>query len=274
MRIYSLLILGLLFTVLSCKKVEEEVAEANTVMAVDNNRAETESQMILSMSKGGMDRRLSAKTTLDTLAIPPCATETLDTLSNPKRYVIDYGSTNCACWDGKNRRGRLISTWTGSPHDSLNVITTVADSFYLNNVWYEFTQEYTNLGLVRFAVEYHPYFRQKVTKCIVHAPDGTINWTCDRYIEHSRGYLTPRIFQDDEFIIRGSSQGTATKGQNFYAQVLKPLISRYDCRYYQAGSVELKTDVAPTQRIEYGDGACDDKADVYQLGKAFPIKLR
>jgi len=266
-------ILVLLF-MLACKKEEDIVAidsDAEMLTAIDHQRGESESNMIFTMSKGGLDRRLSAKNSgIDSLDLPACATEFLDTLSMPRVYEVDYGNQNCLCWDGKNRRGKIRITWTGNVRDSGTVITTSADSFYLNNIFWSYTHKETNIGRSPMG---HPMKLIEVTECKIFGNDGMVEYTSSRTREHTKGRETPMFLGDDEFLIRGTSQGKDRNGNTFSTQILKPLKFNNDCRFFSAGSLELKRNNKDIRRIEFGHGACDNEAMLYIGGIAYPIKL-
>lgn len=276
MKIYPLYLLILIvFTISACKK-KETVTEtidstAELMTAIDQSRGEGESNMIQTMSKGGLDRRLSAKTSgLDSLDIPDCATETFDTLSVPRVYEIDFGTVDCPCWDGKNRRGKIRTTWTGGISDSGTVITTTAIDFYLNNVAWNYTHIERNIGLSPLG---HPMRQVEVTDCKIFGADGTVEYYANRTIEHTKGRNTPDNLSDDEFLIRGETNGKDRKGNSFSSIILKPLKFNNDCRFISAGSIEL-TRNQEKRRLEYGEGVCDNKAKMYIKGDAFDYELR
>lgn len=259
----------------ACKK-EETVADsidstAELMTAIDQSRGEGESNMIQTMSKGGLDRRLSAKTSgLDSLVIPDCATETLDTTSVPRVYEINFGTVDCPCWDGKNRRGKLRTTWTGDVRDSGTVITTTAIDFYLNNVAWVYTHKESNIGLSPLG---HPMRQVEVTDCKILGADGTVEYYAKRTIEHTKGRNTPDNLGDDEFLIRGETNGKDRKGNTFSSLILKPLKFNNDCKFISAGSIELIRN-QEKRRLEYGDGICDNKAKMYIRGEVFDYELR
>jgi hypothetical protein len=267
------LAVALFFT--ACKKDEvvEDTSDsaAELITAVDQSRGEGESNMIQTMSKGGLDRRLSAKNSgLDSLVIPDCATETLDTTSAIRSYEIDFGTTNCLCWDGKNRRGKLRTTWSGAISDSATVITTTAIDFYLNNVAWIYTHRESNIGLSPLG---HPMRQVEVTECKILGGDGTVEYYANRTLEHTKGRNTPAYMADDEFLIRGETRGKDRKGNDFSSLILKPLKFNNDCKFISAGSIEFKRN-QELRRLEYGDGACDNKAMIYIRGVGYSYELR
>ena len=53
--------------------------------------------------------------------------------SNPDTLIINYGPNNRPYLNSILRRGKIIVTYTEKYHDSLAVITTTFDNYYVNN---------------------------------------------------------------------------------------------------------------------------------------------
>ena len=69
-------------------------------------------------------------------------TSDLDTI------IVDFGDgypDDCLKY-GKERRGKIIITYTGKYRDSLSVITTTFDQYYVNNNWIQGERIVTNNG--------------------------------------------------------------------------------------------------------------------------------
>jgi hypothetical protein len=276
-KFYYTLILASFLVFVACKKEKETTNSINStdelITATDNNRGETESNTIFTMSKGGWDRRLGAKTNgTDTFDVPSCAVETLDTLSNPKKYIIDFGQTGCECFDGKTRKGRLILTWTGNPWDSLSQKQIIADSFFINNVRWTYQHRETNLG--RKPPMGHPVMRVEVLDCKIMGADGVVDFKSDRTQELVRGHETPMIFSDDEFMVKGATNGSDRKGNVFSTIITQPLKFRPDCRYFTSGKVELRRNNSEVRTLDYGSGNCDNEATMIIQGKSYPFTLK
>lgn len=276
-KFYFPFILASLLAIAACKKEEETTESVNSdaelITATDNNRGETESNTIFTMSKGGLDRRLGAKTNgTDTFDVPSCAIETLDTLSNPKKYIIDFGQAGCQCFDGKTRKGRLILTWTGNPWDSLSYRQIIADSFFINNVRWSYQHRETNLG--RKPPMGHPVMRVEVLDCKIYGADGVVDFKSDRTQELVRGHESPTIFSDDEFMVKGATNGTDRNGNVFTTIITQPLKFRPDCRYFSSGKMELRRNGSEVRTLDYGSGSCDNQATMIIQGKSFPFTLK
>jgi|GEM_PF-6826350 len=258
-----------------CKK-EEVVAyfidsDAQFTTAVNQSRVEGESNMIQTMSKGGLDWRLSVKKSdLDSLLIPDCATETLDTTSVLLRYQVDFDTTNCLCWDGKNRREKLRTIGSGAVRDSATIITTTAINFYLNNAAWVYMHKESNLGLSPLG---QPTRQVEVTECKILGRNGTVEYYANRTLDHTKGRNSPAYIADNEFLFRGETRVKDRKGNKVSSQILAPLTYNSACKFISAGSIEFKRNQEQRGQ-EYGDVACDNKAKIYIHGVGYSYQLR
>jgi hypothetical protein len=57
---------------------------------------------------------------------------TLDTVNSMKTVTVDYGTSNCDCNDGKTRRGKIVTTFSGQYLAPGTVITHTPVDYYVN----------------------------------------------------------------------------------------------------------------------------------------------
>ena len=100
-----------------------------------------------------------------------------------------------------------------------------------------------------------------------------MDWTSVRNREWFKGANTPLNWEDDEYVITGSSSGSNFEGNSFIASITHGLHVN-SCRYITEGIFELTPSGKPTRTFDYGDGICDDNATLTINGKSFQIKLR
>ena len=72
---------------------------------------------------------------------------TIDTIASIKTVTVDYGSSNCDCNDGKTRRGKIITTFTGFYHAQGTIITHTPVDYYVNDIKIEGIKTVENMGL-------------------------------------------------------------------------------------------------------------------------------
>jgi hypothetical protein len=198
-----------------------------------------------------------------------CVTATVDSAN--KTVTVEFGKnadgtySNCLCNDGRNRRGKLIVTYTGGHYkDSGSVKTISFVDFYRNDNHLEGTRVVTNLGR-NASGHYHwsvVESNMKITRV-----DGKFHtWISTRDREMLAGYDT-YVWSDDEYQLTGSASGVNQNNISYTAEITTPLHRLMSCKYIDKGVIEFSNDKGATRVIDYGDGSCDATATVTVTGK-------
>lgn len=202
-----------------------------------------------------------------------CFTITLDTISMPHTALIDFGSSNCLCNDGKYRRGIIHVSFTGRYRDAGTVITITTEDYFVNDNEVIGTHTVTNMGLNGLG---NIYYSVSVTGQIVLSGNaGTISWTSERTREWIAGSSTPE-FSDDVYSITGSGSGTSVQGTDISISITEPLIRKLEpgCRsHFISGTVEIQPEDKPLRILDFGNGECDNIATVTINGNTYTITL-
>ncbi len=265
----SLLALSLAtaFIFMACNRRDKD-KDSDTSLAADHALSENVYHDAVNMADEASDKstgdHLSSYKTASN-----CATVTHDTLSTPKSITIDFGAVNCLCNDGKNRRGKILITYTGHYRDSGSVHNIAFDNFYVNDNHIMGTKTVTNMGKNSAN---QSYFSIQVNGLIVKAiTNDTISWTSNRVRTWIQGESTP-VRLDDVYQITGSASGT--KGGNSYtATIIQPLVKAVDCDYISAGVQTIQVAGKLPRSIDYGNGSCDNTAQVTIGSNVFTITL-
>lgn len=265
------IILGAIITlsVSSCRK-ETEV-DRDTSTASDNSTAEmifNEVKNITDAAAGGTLSNTGYRSAWDTISTG-CATIIHDTTTNPRTLSIDYGSTNCLCADGKNRRGKIMVSYTGPYRQAGTVITHTFNNYYVNDNQVLGTKTVTNMGTNTAG---NLYYNIDVNGQINKASGGTISWTSQRVREWIQGSSTMNIL-DDIYLITGSGSGTSANGNSFTVQITNPLRVELICPRIVSGTIVVTPSNKPARTLDYGSGACDANATVTINGNTYPITL-
>jgi len=186
-----------------------------------------------------------------------CATVT----KSGTTITVDFGSANCLCSDGRNRRGKIIINYTGAYGDSASVHTITFDNYYQNDNKVEGTKTVTNMGHNSAG---QPYFNVTVNGTITKTDGTTIvtNWT--RVRTWTAGYGTPLVWSDDVYKITGSGTITRPAGVvNVSIATATPLEIHGDCKWIEAGSITYTLPTGVTRTLNYGaTPVCDADATV------------
>lgn len=193
---------------------------------------------------------------------------TIDTTSSPKSVTIDWGATNCDCLDGKQRRGKLVTTFTGQYHNPGTVITHTPVDYYVNDNHIEGTRSVTNMGVNS---NNHPYFNIEINGVVTLTNGEVYTYESSRVRTWSVGYDTPFNYWDDEYDITGDAEASSTLGNGYVAEIVTALHVKVGCAYIMSGVLDFTPTNKPTRTINYGDGACDANFTVTINGQTYTV---
>lgn len=215
------------------------------------------------------------KSTLKSIAadvspISSCLRFYFDFNSSPNKLVLDFGTENCFCEDGLNRRGKILITYDAGYADSLATLNTTFDGYYVNNNQVTGSRTLSYKGHNQ---DKHPNWTVTINGSIILANNGgTINYQATHNTAMIEGEST-MDYKDNVFSTTGSASGTTPAGQAFSALVTTPLISTMKCNNFVKGVVELTPAGEPKRTLNYGEGDCDNKASLTVNGITFDVTL-
>lgn len=264
-----------LLVVNACKKDEKD-DDDDTSFASDNAIMQSTFDQPQSMadqaaSSGSLQTFIA---TGDVNLLGVCANITNDTVN--RVLTIDFGTTNCLCYDGRLRRGKIMVNYTGRYRDSGTVITFAFDNYAVNDyiVANNSTKVVTNMGT---KTNSHPWFTIYENGSIIKPNNGgTITWVSNREREWIAGYNTKIIWFDDEYLITGTSSGITASGLAYTMTITTPVHIKLGCHFNVpvAGIVDITRAGKDPFTLDYGNGSCDNDATVLYRNKTYPITLR
>lgn len=260
-NILPLMLVACLVTLSACKKDRDDLND--TTIASDNEQSETFSNDVMNIADnaaktGSAGVRNSTDQEMFE-ALGQCASITHDTIANPRVLIIDFGASNCLCADGRNRRGKIIVTYTGRYFEAGAVKTMNFENFYRNDNKLEGTRIITNNGLNTQGKMSWTINAQamKITKT-----NGKAHtWNSVRTRTMLAGNDTP-AWTDDVYEITGNASGVNANGINYTASITKPLHRAMSCRWIDSGIIEITPEGRSTRKVDFGTGNCDDQATV------------
>lgn len=273
------------FTVLAAAAVlfagcRREDEDTDTSIAADNALAESiYSDVMNIVDEAGIsgtvsNYRLGDPNTGSVLST--CATVTLAAVNSADAdtITIDFGTANCACNDGRNRRGQIIVEYSGAYRDSASVHTVTFNNYYVNDNQVLGTQTVTNLG--HNAAGNLVYSIDVAGNIHLANNAGTVWWYSQRQREWTAGESTA-LWSDDMYSITGTANGMSADGQNYTVNITSPLIRNMavGCRrHFTQGTMTVTPGARPVRTIDFGSGACDDLATVTINNRTYTIHLR
>lgn len=193
---------------------------------------------------------------------------TIDTTSSPKSVTVDYGSSNCTCNDGKTRRGKIVTTFTGQYIAPGTIITHTPVDYYVNDIKYEGTKTVQNMGLNSNS---QPYFNVQIDGTATLESGEVVDYTSTRVRTWTTGFNTLLNRFDDEYDITGTSEATFSSGEGYIGNTTSPIHIKVGCGFPVSGTLEITPTGKPVRQINYGDGTCDYSFTVTVSGYTFTI---
>lgn len=205
-----------------------------------------------------------------TLGSCPSINVTLTT-SFPIVITCDWGTGCTSAEDGITRSGKISVSLSGLMNVTNSVATFtftdfVNDGNKITGV-YRITYKGLNAGnnWPRYAV---------FTEAKIEFPDKKfISYRAENIRLQSEGSATPLILSDDVWRIEGSSSGTTREGVAWTASYPSALVKKASCKWFSSGSVLVTPTGGVPCTINFGDGACDNKATLTIGDKTTNIEL-
>ena len=193
---------------------------------------------------------------------------TLDTTAFPKTVTVDYGTENCDCNDGKQRRGKIITTFTGPYLAAGTLITHTPDNYFVNDMKIEGTKTVQNMGANN---DGQPYFNVQIDGTATMTDGMVVEYTSTRVRTWKEGYNTLLNRFDDVYDITGTADASFSTGGGYSGQTITPIRIKIGCGFPVSGIADITPINKPTRTIDYGDGTCDKKFTVTVNGYTFTI---
>ena len=263
---------GILLT--SCRKDRNKISDNDTSVAADNSLAEGTYNDVHNIAdeaaNGTLTSYLAANNSNDKAYLSSCATVTNDTTVTPHLLTIDFGTVNCMCMDGRNRRGKINVSYSGRYKDSASVHTITFTNYFVDDNQILGTKTITNNGHNALG---HLTFSIVVNGQIIKASGGgTITWTSTRTREWIIGEST-MVWSDDVYLITGSANGTSASGNSFTMVITSPLRKELSCHNIVSGALEVTPTGKYTRYVNFGSGTCDNIATVTINGNLYTFTL-
>lgn len=279
-----------LFVIISCTKEKsgdgtnaQQETEASQVSSQADGEAEIVFNDVFDNAMGASDEvgvagvgvfgRVTACHTVTVTHLTPGAVF-------PIRIVIDFGTTGCIGPDGRTRRGKIITEYTGRLMYPGTSATTTFDGYYVDSVHVEGTHTISNTSTANT----QPVVRQfkvDVVNAKLTRPNGNYTkWNSHKKITQMEGTATS-LPLDDIFKVEGSASGQGLRGNllvGWESVITEPLVKRYSCRWIVKGkvrTVRVNSNVnSPWVAIlDFGAGTCDNQAVVTINGIPHQITL-
>jgi hypothetical protein len=188
----------------------------------------------------------------------------------PVKIILDFGA-GCVGRDGRVRRGKIISTYTGRLIHPGSTATTTFDGYHVDSIHVQGTQIISNISTpTAFKLNI-----QVQNGKLTHPNGNYQQWNSTRVITQVEGMLTPGIPIDDVFTITGNAAGVVKRGTiitTWESLIIEPLRKRFNCRWIVKGQARLTRNTHQAV-LDYGQGTCDRNATLTINGVVHNILL-
>ena len=191
---------------------------------------------------------------------------TIDTIGSVKTVTVDYGTNNCDCNDGKTRRGKIITTFTGFYHAQGTIITHTPVDYYVNDIKIDGTKTVENMGLNSSG---KPYFNVQINGVATLTSGETLTYTSTRVRTWTDGFNTLLNRFDDEYDITGTAVGVFSSGGGYTTNITSPVHIKVGCGFPVSGTLEITPQSNPVRVLDYGTGTCDATFTVTVNGQTY-----
>jgi hypothetical protein len=216
----------------------------------------------------------SEETDLKSANLTSCFTVTVnknaDGAFHPRVWTVDYLDGTCTLFSGNTKKGKIHVSLSDFWKNAGSLKTVTFEDYYLNGNKMDGTKTILNTGLNEKG---NLTFAKTVTGASLKYADGSsISWECKKQSELIAGSST-FLFADDVYSVTGSGSGVNLDKKNYTLSITSPLIYKNGCFYPVSGIIEITTDGAEKQTLNYGNGDCDNLATQTVGGVSTEIKL-
>ncbi len=189
----------------------------------------------------------------------------------PKTITLNFGN-GCTGRNGKTRRGKIITVYTGRMIAPGSEATTTFDGFYVDSVHVQGVHRIKNNSTAAVRIFTRTVVGGKLSK-----PSGNfIQWNATHTNTQTAGLGTPNFPLDDEFRITGFAEGQNKRGVRLLTWsrlIVNSLQKKFTCRWFGSGTVRI-TRNGNAAILDYGNGSCDNQAIITNGGVTRTITLR
>jgi len=202
-----------------------------------------------------------------------CAVVTADIRGIQRHATIDFG-TGCVGNDGNFRSGKINIVWEGTYGERGSYYAITFEKYSLNHNKIDGTAKlenigYNKLGNIEFQVDAIGSISVAPREPAIAETGGTartgeitMTYSFHGFREWISGMWT-KTWNDDVYLIRGSSFGTTLSHQLYKTEIVTPLRNEMSYPYYTSGTLNLRTgDALRVVDFGYVNNGQDDVASV------------
>ncbi|MCF8378659.1 MAG: hypothetical protein K9H49_03720 [Bacteroidales bacterium] len=177
----------------------------------------------------------------------------------PRSWTFSYTNEDCVDFFGNTKLGAVNVLLTGYWKNEGSSRTITYEDFTINGNKLEGTRTILNTGLND--MQNLTFERSCVNASYSQGDTATMTWESNRNVEMINGYET-FIAADDEYMVAGGASGVNFEGKAFTASITEELHYMRCSMFPVSGIVTIDIDGGSSIYINYGEGTCDNVAEV------------
>ena len=188
----------------------------------------------------------------------------------PKVVSVDFGA-GCQGKDGKIRKGKIVTVYTGPMFISGSTASVSFVDYYVDSFKIEGTERIENTS----SSNTRGWTVKIVNGKITNSQNGRwYQWDAVKEHKQTEGNGTPWYLADDVFEITGNATGSDSNNNSWTSLVTEPLTKKFSCAWIAKGKVQItRNSNNNTAILDYGNGTCDDKATIKYKEIIYNISL-
>ena len=208
--------------------------------------------------------------------LPACAKVTWTLVDGLFTGIIDFGPEGCALENGNVLKGKMTITFSANFATSEQTITYSFDGFMHNSNKLQGTKTITrSLKSTELLAAIHPVSTCSIDMTITFEDGKTYTRTGNRVKEMTEGYDTKGNWDDNVFLVTGSSTTTMPNGDKCSSTIKTPLRYVMACKKpFPVSGTVLKVKNDNEALVDFGTGECDNLATVTIAGVTTTIELK
>ncbi len=194
----------------------------------------------------------------------------------PATMVLDFGA-GCLGPDGRNRSGLITVVYSGPWRQVGESATLSMSNYRVNGYLVEGNIVITNSGrnasnqLVYSVLIQNGRVTDPNGEMITYSSQRTYTWVegeATTFASHGLAGI-----EDDAYLIDGTANGVNREGTAFSVSTPTPLRSELDCRWIVSGVLQVTPQGLDPRTLDFGNGACDNRAVATIAGYSLEIFL-
>jgi hypothetical protein len=188
--------------------------------------------------------------------LPACVTQTIVRTGGSVSITWEFDANGCTMLNGNTYRG-TISINRSFDTVAQSISGSVAfTNFSVNGIGVDGGFDFVR---VRSNANGNPQSTNNYDFTITFLNGDVTQRSGTRVREWIEGYTTPRMRNDDVFLVTGNSHIVRRNGVVLDLTITTPLRREVPCRYFVSGVIEIVKNGA-TSTLDFGNGTCDNEA--------------